>query len=71
VSSSNTATPSVTDSGDGTYSASYVPQVAGVDQVAITLAGTPISGSPYTSLVAVASRSAGVLASSNTSRSQT
>ena len=54
VSGSNTATPAVTDNGNGTYSASYTPQVAGVDLVAITLNGSPISGSPYTSMVSAA-----------------
>ncbi|MCC7492369.1 MAG: hypothetical protein IT204_08495, partial [Fimbriimonadaceae bacterium] len=52
VSGANTATPTVTDHGDGTYRASYTPTVAGSDQVAITLGGTAIGGSPYASLVA-------------------
>ena len=48
---------SVTDNGNGTYTASYTPQAAGSDQVAITLNGVPISGSPYTSTVVAASPS--------------
>jgi len=47
VTGANTATPVVTDNGDGTYSASYTPTAAGTDSVAITLDGTAISGSPY------------------------
>jgi adhesin/invasin len=48
---------SVTDIGNGTYTASYTPQTTGTDQVAITLNGVPISGSPYTSTVVAASPS--------------
>src|SRR5690606_24657503 len=50
-----TATVSaITDNGDGTYTATYTPTVAGTDQVAITLGGTGISGSPYSSVVSSA-----------------
>ena len=42
----------VTDNGDGTYTASYVPALAGNDSISITLDATPISGSPYSSVVA-------------------
>ena len=42
----------VTDRSDGTYTASYTPTSAGTDQVAITMNGTPIGGSPFTSTVA-------------------
>lgn len=48
VTGANTATPTVTDNGNGTYSASYTPTAAGTDSVAITLNGTAISGSPFT-----------------------
>jgi adhesin/invasin len=41
----------VADQGDGTYTASYTPTVAGVDNVAITMNGTAIGGSPFTSTV--------------------
>jgi len=52
VSGANTvAAFSATDNGDGTYSAGYTPTVAGVDNVAITLNGTAIGGSPYASTV--------------------
>jgi adhesin/invasin len=52
VSGANTATPVVTDNANGTYTASYTPAAAGSDQVAITLGGSAISGSPYPSTVA-------------------
>jgi len=52
VTGANTATPTVTDVGDGTYTCSYTPTSGGTDSVAITLDGTAISGSPYTSEVA-------------------
>jgi adhesin/invasin len=48
---------SVADNGNGTYTASYTPQVSGTDQVAITLNGVPIAGSPFTSNVSAASPS--------------
>lgn len=54
VSGSNTAGPiTATDNGDGTYTATYTPTVSGPDQVDITLNGTPISGSPYNTTVAI------------------
>ena len=52
VTGANSATPTVTDNGNGTYGASYTPTAAGTDQVTITLGGTAISGSPFTSAVA-------------------
>jgi hypothetical protein len=53
VTGSNSAGPSAaTDNGNGTYAAGYTPALAGTDQVAITLNGQPIQGSPYTSNVA-------------------
>jgi adhesin/invasin len=51
VSGANSTTPVVTDVGDGTYTASYAPTVAGTDNVAITINGTPIGGSPFTSFI--------------------
>ncbi len=51
VTGTNSATPTVTDVGDGTYTASYTPPAPGTDNVAITMGGTAISGSPYTSVV--------------------
>jgi adhesin/invasin len=54
VSGTNTAGPiTATDRGDGTYTASYTPHPVwtGTDYVEITMNGTPISGSPYTSKV--------------------
>jgi hypothetical protein len=52
VTGANTVTaPQPTDNGDGTYTTSYTPTTVGTDNVAITLDGTPISGSPYASVV--------------------
>lgn len=48
VSGANTnSSLTVFDQGDGTYEASYFPVFKGTDLVTITLAGTPIKGSPY------------------------
>ncbi|MDH3571662.1 MAG: Ig-like domain-containing protein, partial [Gemmatimonadota bacterium] len=59
VTGANTATPpQPTDNGDGTYTTSYTPTNAGSDAVAISLSGTPISGSPYASVVSVGAASA-------------
>lgn len=56
VSGANSAGPiTATDNGDGTYTAVYTPTVSGPDQVDITMNGTPISGSPFNSAVAVGS----------------
>ncbi len=49
----NAGTLTVTDQGDGTYTASYTPTMVGADYVAITMKGTPISDSPFTSTVDV------------------
>jgi hypothetical protein len=38
-------------SGNASYSATYVPALAGEDHVALTLNGSAISGSPYKSTV--------------------
>ncbi|HEV2179948.1 MAG TPA: invasin domain 3-containing protein, partial [Gemmatimonadaceae bacterium] len=42
VTGANTATASVTDNGNGTYTLTYTPSVGGTDAVAITLGGTAI-----------------------------
>jgi hypothetical protein len=47
VSGTNSATPTVHDNGDGTYSASYLPISKGTDRIDIMFDGNPISGSPY------------------------
>jgi hypothetical protein len=47
VSGTNSATPTVLDNNDGTYSAQYLPISKGTDRVDITFDGNPISGSPY------------------------
>src|SRR5438105_7598875 len=54
VTGANTATASITDNGNGTYTATYTPTASGTDNVAITLGGTPIGGSPYSSVVSAA-----------------
>ncbi len=54
VTGANSATPAVLDNGNGSYSASYTPTAAGSDNVAITLNGVAVSGSPFTSSVGAA-----------------
>lgn len=49
VSGTNSATPTVHDNGDGTYSASYLPISKGTDRIDIMFDGVPINGSPYLS----------------------
>ena len=39
------------DEGGGRYTASYTPQAAGTDQVAIAVSGAPLDGSPFASQV--------------------
>lgn len=51
VTGANAASPTAVDAGDGTYRASYTPQAAGTDRIAITINGSPIQGSPYPSAV--------------------
>jgi len=52
VSGSNSASSlSVTERGDGSYSASYTPVVAGTDQVDVRVNGTSVPGSPFASTV--------------------
>jgi hypothetical protein len=41
----------VTDQGNGTYTASYTPTIAGTDNVAIAINGTAVGGSPFASTV--------------------
>ncbi len=65
VTGANTASPAVTDNGDGTYTASYTPTASGSDQVAIRLSGSHIGGSPYTSTVVAAGASTIVVNAGN------
>lgn len=57
VSGANTASGTVIDNGDGTYTAEYTPTTTGTDAVVIEIRNIdtgnlePISGSPFTSLV--------------------
>jgi Filamin/ABP280 repeat. len=46
VTGTNSATPTVHDNGDGTYSASYLPISKGTDRIDITLDGTPSAAAP-------------------------
>jgi adhesin/invasin len=58
VSGANSFGPATaTDNGDGTYTVSYTPAASGPDQIDITLNGTPISGSPFSTTVAIGSAS--------------
>ncbi|HMA79153.1 MAG TPA: invasin domain 3-containing protein, partial [Candidatus Paceibacterota bacterium] len=43
---------------DGTYTTSYTPQTIGTDEITVTLDGTEISGSPYSSTVTTSDVSA-------------
>lgn len=45
------------DTGDGTYTASYVPMEVGTDNVAITMDGTSLGDSPFSSVVQTGSAS--------------
>ena len=52
VSGVNNTTATVTDNGDGTYTARYTcGALPGADTITIKLDGTEISGSPFTSNV--------------------
>jgi hypothetical protein len=51
VTGANSANATVTDNGNGTYSATYLPVLPGADTITITLDGGQISGSPFTSNV--------------------
>jgi hypothetical protein len=52
------ATVTVVDNGDGTYEASYTPQMAGTDNFEISLNSVVIGGGPYTSDVTASDASA-------------
>jgi filamin/ABP280 repeat protein len=52
VSGANNANLSVTDQGNGSYSAAYSPTASGTDQVDILVNGNRVNGSPFTSNVA-------------------
>lgn len=51
VTGANTTTPTIEELGNGQARGYYTPHNTGTDFVAISLEGTPISGSPYTSIV--------------------
>lgn len=51
VTGANTVSAGVADNADGTYTVTYTPASTGADAIAITLGGSPIGGSPYTSVV--------------------
>jgi hypothetical protein len=53
VSGANTVgSVGIDDLGGGSYRADYTPDVAGIDQVSVTVAGAAVAGSPFTSTVA-------------------
>jgi hypothetical protein len=52
VTGANSGPASVTDLGDGSYSASYTPLLAGTDQITVEVNGTALEESPLTSVVA-------------------
>ncbi|PKD43291.1 invasin domain 3-containing protein [Rhodohalobacter barkolensis] len=61
VSGANTASPSVSETGTtGEYTSSYTPTNTGADDIAITLNGSTIPGSPFTSNVTTSDISASV-----------
>jgi filamin/ABP280 repeat protein/calcineurin-like phosphoesterase family protein len=51
VSGANSAAPLVTDNANGSYTARYTPIAPGANTVTVTLNGTPLNGSPYSSVV--------------------
>jgi adhesin/invasin len=51
VTGANTATATVTDNANGTYTAKYTPKKVGTDNVTVTVNGTATSGSPYPSVI--------------------
>jgi hypothetical protein len=51
VEGANQATPSVSDRGDGSYSAAYTPIIAGTDQIRVEVNGTALRESPLSSEV--------------------
>ncbi|HWP37994.1 MAG TPA: invasin domain 3-containing protein, partial [Gemmatimonadales bacterium] len=67
ITGANVQSPAVTDNGNGTYTAVYTPVAAGTDNVAITLNGTAISGSPFTSTVSAGSQPSVTLSANVTS----
>ncbi|MBI5834226.1 MAG: hypothetical protein HZB16_18175 [Armatimonadetes bacterium] len=59
VSGANTATLTVVDNANGTYRLSYTPTNLGDDSVAVTLGGSAVPGSPFTTTVGVGTPAAG------------
>jgi uncharacterized repeat protein (TIGR02543 family) len=56
VSGGNSASPAVNEGGSaGLYTASYIPEIAGRDLIAVQLNGEPINGSPFESNVSATS----------------
>ncbi len=52
IEGANPGDASVSEEGNGTYSASYTPVVTGTDQVDVRVNGEPVAGSPLASTVA-------------------
>ena len=57
VSGANSATPSVSEIGDGRYGATYTPTHSGTDMVSVRLIGSELSGSPYSIIISAGSPS--------------
>jgi hypothetical protein len=51
ITGSNPGSATVTDNGDGTYTAVYTPASAGTDAITIQINAVPIQGSPFTSTI--------------------
>ncbi|MGH7657800.1 MAG: invasin domain 3-containing protein, partial [Gemmatimonadales bacterium] len=49
VTGANSASASVTDNNDGSYTATYTPAVSGTDDIAISVNGSALGGSPFKS----------------------
>lgn len=58
ITGANPGTPSVIDNLDGTYRAQYTPVSTGTDLISITISGTSIGGSPYSSTISATEVSA-------------
>lgn len=62
INGANVGSGTVTNNGNGTFSATYIPANAGTDSIGITADGTTITGSPFSSVVSSAAPAARILA---------
>lgn len=51
VTGANTARPTVTDVGNGTYTSTYTPTAVGVDRIVVKLGRTAVGGSPFDTVI--------------------